>query len=397
MQHERRGRAGQTLVVFALGLTALLGMVGLIIDGGNAFAQQRRTQNAVDAASEAGAVQLARRMVGLPGTDSEWDSRVEQAIQAVAQANGITAVGTPQYTDIDGNELGPVGDGSIPADTNGVHAAGDRTFSTFLSGVIGLGVFTASAEATAVTGYAVEVSGGSVIPLALPLILTQCESGGGSNRLYHPLGNEPWPSGPNNRVALPLCSNGPGNVGWIDWTPKAGGASELGAQIRNPTGPPVSTPKWYFVSETGSISSTDDDMDVWEGKDILLPIFHVEADDPATPTIDESIIGTCGTDPTGTRTQLGDCPTGQNGGNGSNQWYFLVTFAEFHLEKAYIQDSEESACNDAGLASTAGAGGARIKNCLIGYFKGPVVASEVTVGGGPPVSEFTPIGVQLIR
>jgi hypothetical protein len=396
MNRDRSPR-GQTLVVFALALTALLGMVGLVIDGGNAFAQQRRTQNAVDAAAEAGAVQLARRMVGLPGTDAEWDARVDEAVRAVATVNGVTTSMTPEYTDDTGAPLGPVGEGSIPPDTFGVHAAGDRNFSTFISGVLGLSAFTASAEATAITGYVTEVSGSSLIPLTLPLILTQCESGSGSNRLYHPLGNEEWPHGANNRVALPLCSNGPGNVGWIDWSPKGGGASELGAQIRNPTGPPVRVPKWYFVSQTGAITSTDDDMDTWEGKDILLPIFHVEADDPATPAIDESIIGTCDTDPSGDMTALSDCPAGHNGGTGTNQWYYLVTFGEFHLEAAFISENRETECNDPDLASTAGAGGARIKNCLIGYFNGPVVAGGVTVGGGPPVSEFSPIGVQLIR
>ena len=28
-------------------------------------------------------------------------------------------------------------------------------------------------------------------------------------------------------ITIPLCKNGPGNVGWIDWSPTAGGTSEL--------------------------------------------------------------------------------------------------------------------------------------------------------------------------
>jgi hypothetical protein len=198
-------------------------------------------------------------------------------------------------------------------------------------------------------------------------------------------------------IALPLCSNGPGNVGWIDWDPPGGGASDVAASIRNPDNPPVSTPKWYFVSETGAITSLDDDMDIWEGQDILLPIFHVEADDPATP-IDESIIGTCDTEPGGTKTVLTDCPNGHNGGTGQNQWYFLVTFGEFHLEHSYIQGNHETECNDPSLASIASAGtGNQLDNCLIGYFTGPVVAAEMTVGDLTPTSQFTPIAIELIR
>ena len=45
-------------------------------------------------------------------------------------------------------------------------------------------------------------------------------------------------------------------------------------------------------------------MDTWEGKDVLFPIFYVEADNPATPQ-DESVIGTCDTAPGGSQTALG--------------------------------------------------------------------------------------------
>ena len=192
---------------------------------------------------------------------------------------------------------------------------------------------------------------------------------------------------------MPLCSNGPGNVGWIDWNPPGGGASELQEAIERPNGPPVTTPKWYEIAQTGSIASADSAMDTWEGEDILFPIFHVEADDPLTPA-DESLIGTCDAAPGGDKTQLSDCPPANVGGTGSNQWYYLVTFGDFHLENAFIQQNNEAACNDPSLASVAGA---NIKNCLIGYFNGPVVASEGTVGGLTPASSFTPLAIQLIK
>ena len=50
-----RSERGQMVVLFALLLVAMLAMVGLVLDGGAAFAQRRGEQNAADLASLAGA------------------------------------------------------------------------------------------------------------------------------------------------------------------------------------------------------------------------------------------------------------------------------------------------------------------------------------------------------
>jgi hypothetical protein len=400
----RRSLRGQSVVILAGGLLAMVAMVGLVIDGGHAFAQQRATQNGMDAASEAGAVELAKRMLGLPGTDAEWNQRVLDAVTATATNNGLSATGTPMYTDYLGAQIAPVGTNPIPAAAQGVYAGGTRTFSTFFVGALGFGSFTASAEATAVTGYAEGSSHGALIPLALPITLTQCETGSGSNKLVFPIGGDPdavpptgqWPTGPDNIVALPLCSNGPGNVGWIDWY-QSGGASTIADSIRNPNSPPITTPHWYLITETGANTSLDDDMDTWEGKDITLPIFYSRADDPSTVT-DESRLGTCDSAPTGTQTALSDCPPGQEWSTGTSGWYFLVTLGEFHLINSYIQGNHQVECNDPALASVASSGTQTLNNCLIGYFKGPVVRSNLSVGPSTTApSEFTPFAIQLIK
>ena len=46
---------GQILVIFVLALVAIIGGVGLVIDGGFAFAQRRAEQNAADLGAFAGA------------------------------------------------------------------------------------------------------------------------------------------------------------------------------------------------------------------------------------------------------------------------------------------------------------------------------------------------------
>ena len=68
---SRRGDGGQILVLFALGLVAFIGGVALVIDAGNAYAQQRGVQNGSDAAANAGAVVLAQRLGGAAKTDAD--------------------------------------------------------------------------------------------------------------------------------------------------------------------------------------------------------------------------------------------------------------------------------------------------------------------------------------
>ena len=100
---------GQVIVIAALAITALLTALALVIDGGNAYAQQRQTQNGTDAAAEAGATQLARWIVGVAITDTD----VETAVDLTSAANGITSVDSAEYTDRYGAVLGTVGAGSI--------------------------------------------------------------------------------------------------------------------------------------------------------------------------------------------------------------------------------------------------------------------------------------------
>lgn len=51
----RRRQSGQIIVLFAFGLVALVAAVGLVLDGGGAFAQRRNEQLAADTAALAGA------------------------------------------------------------------------------------------------------------------------------------------------------------------------------------------------------------------------------------------------------------------------------------------------------------------------------------------------------
>src|SRR5690606_11241217 len=105
-------------------------MVGLVIDGGYAWGQQRDTQNGIDAAAEAGALRLSENLpwiaVGQPRPNQNAD--VAAAVTAAATANNVE-LDEAWYVDWDGNCVGGaplIGDAPLaggidpPADADGV-------------------------------------------------------------------------------------------------------------------------------------------------------------------------------------------------------------------------------------------------------------------------------------
>jgi Flp pilus assembly protein TadG len=75
---------GQILVLFALGATAMIAMVGLVLDGGDTFAQRRMQQNGADVAAMAG----ANTYMNVPGTPATKRAAAVAAAQAAGTRNG---------------------------------------------------------------------------------------------------------------------------------------------------------------------------------------------------------------------------------------------------------------------------------------------------------------------
>lgn len=395
---SRQRADGQVMVLFALGLTALIAMVGLVIDGGNAWAQQRITQAGNDAAAEAGAVVLAERLAGKSAPAGGWDAVVYAAIQARSGDNGITAPNA-WYTDICGVLLRPdgtraanaseaarVGAGALPVNNNtnpdcpnaivgpvaGVQVEGQKVFDTFVARAIGFSQMTATTSATAVTGFLQGVEGETLLPVTAPVTVVTCDKSGKAVNT-----STPWPM--NEQVIVPLCKelHDPGSVGWIDWYPKAGGASELAEAILHPNGPAIPLPSWQYVTETGAINSgqVEDAFNYWAGQIILFPLFDL----------------TCNDDPDFSQVASGPlygCPSGSVGGSGSNQWYRFPAFAAFELEWAYTQGVNKAVCDPMSVGVT---------QCFVGKFVDLITSGTVGpgVGGGTTVSSL--IGVQLIK
>jgi hypothetical protein len=130
MWHKLRWYAqserGSALITYTVLLVVMLGFLSMVLDGGYAFAQHLRIQNAADAAAEAGF-----RMYAVGGTSTQIDNE----IQTYAGANGADSVQWQWVT--------------TPADpcasTDCLQVSASRTFSTFFGGIVGIDTLTVAA------------------------------------------------------------------------------------------------------------------------------------------------------------------------------------------------------------------------------------------------------------
>ena len=438
---RRSTQSGQALVVMVGVMLLSLGMLALIVDGGNVVTQQRMAQTGADSTAEAGAVVLAQRLAGVDEPAGGWDAEVLAKLTESAAANNVT-IGAAYYTDIcgiplksngeaalkgDGSEnlaaAVQVGHGSLPGGSAttpdcpsrtvgpvaGVVVLGAKNVPAFVAGALGIKSFDVTTRATAVTGYLQSGCGSSegdwcaILPITIPVNGVSCDS---SNNLV--LGDEPWDW--NAVLTVPLCNNAPGNVGWLDWDPPAGGSTEIVCSIINPDNPAVVLPSWQFVSATGNtngggdcedwedgvptgvfFSGVEEAVRKYEGQTVLIPQFdktcrtkNSEPDPNSSPP------------PVNTGPNFG-CPNDIDGGDGQNIWYRMPSFAYFELcspsmdgcggrHGAYIQGSNSAEC-DTGNGST---------SCLVGKFKNVLSTGTVGPGVGSGTGSKA-LGVQLIR
>lgn len=139
----QREDGGQVIVIFALALVVLISMVGLVLDGGSAFAQRRSQQNAADLA----ALAAANDLIVNQGSAS-WAATA----RAVAAENGFThGVGGVTVDVSCWNCPGQVLDASV----NGVQVQVDITAAhrNNFAGVIGMSTWDVAATSRSKTGW----------------------------------------------------------------------------------------------------------------------------------------------------------------------------------------------------------------------------------------------------
>ena len=307
---ERR-ESGQAIVVMVGAILLAVALVATIVDGGNVLAQQRVTQNGVDAAAEAGAVLLAERLSGATTPSGGWDLNISARILQVASQNNIN-VQAAYYTDICGIPLKADGSGAIDDDTRiedldstlqvgngshvlpggtatapdcpnrlvgpvaGVMVIGQKQVGAYVAGAIGINSFEIRTRATAVAGYlqgycdASEGNYCALLPVAFPTSIIQCN---GSNKPTDT--GVPWSFGVVYKI--PLCQSSPGNVGYLDWDPPAGGTGEVVCSILTADNPAIDLPSWQYVTATGNANggggacsmSIEDAIRTYNGKTVV--------------------------------------------------------------------------------------------------------------------------------
>lgn len=373
----RRVERGQTMVIVALGLVALVAMVGVVIDVGILWASNRDSQNGSDAVAHSGAVVI---MEHLAGDTTLTDADVAAAVTGMAAQTGVT-LESAEYVryvpDAGTGALEPVlmgievgYGGPIPAGAQGVAAITSRTHETLLARVVGITTLDATTDAVAVTGPIPTPcpTGGTcpLLPVTFPNTQVTCD---GQNKAIPT--ELDWDL--ESDLVVPLCGNFPGGVGWIDWTPPAGGTDELAGEICDPD-TSITLPDWFFVTATGNTNAAavQDCFEIWLNKPILIPLF----DD------------VCRIDPL----ENNPCPPGETP-TGQESWYHFPTYASFYLTGVYINGptAELKAICDTGNGAT---------SCFTGRFVD--TAGTGTVGqyvpptpGDEPISEY--FAVQLVR
>ena len=261
----RRRETGQAIVVMVVAILLALAMVATIVDGGNVLAQQRVAQNGADATAEAGAVMLAERLagrrhaVGRLGRQHRRPPRADRGGQqhhgrgrvlhghlrhpAAARRHGrdqrSTAPRTCRWRCRSGN-----GTHALPGGTATAPDCPNRARRP-VAGVLVIGRkdvgdvrrrrdrhpdASGDTRATAVAGYlqgycdATEGDYCALLPIAMPGQPIACD---GSNK--------PVDTGDRlevqHRLQDPAVPSAPGNVGWLDWDPPAGGAGEVVCSI----------------------------------------------------------------------------------------------------------------------------------------------------------------------
>jgi hypothetical protein len=433
---RRTGESGQALVVMVGVMLVSMAVLAVIVDGGNVMTQQRVAQAGADSTAEAGAIVLASRLANAAAPADGWDAEVARKIAATAVANSVT-VNAAYYTDICGIPLRADGSAALNADGRenlaaavkvgtglpggtattpdcpsrtvgpvaGVLVIGNKHVGALVARAIGIPAFDVTTRATAVAGYLQGACGSTqgeycaILPIAIPVNTVSCD---GSNNVVP--GSEAWTW--NTIMTVPLCKGSPGNVGWLDWDPPAGGATEIVCSIINADNPAIVLPSWQYVAATGNTngggSCADDETNVvykgveeavrkYNGQVVLIPQFdrtcRTGNGDPA-PNSNQPAVNT---------EPYYGCPNLPGGGNGQNIWYRMPSFAYFELcdpamagcggrQGAYISGSNKAEC-DTGNGST---------SCLVGKFTDILGTGTVGPGVGAGTGSKA-LGVQLIK
>lgn len=349
---KRDAQVGQIIVLFTLSVVVILLATGLVVDGGNAWAQRRQAQNAADLASLAGTRPVAINMGALaqvpPAPLTATDADVRSEVESSLAANGIVnpALGvnyTATYVDSSFNAVPGYGlGGAIPPTAIGVEVGVSKRFSTYFMGLIGMPSWTASTTAISKAGWypgTVGSPGGNLVPIAVSL--DALPKGTNQNVIVCPTGDPPIPPGSGPCVPIPMTDNTNGNItpgqfAWLSWSGDTSatytcGTGQtpggiLGPPANSPTYPQIPPNTWIQVPGNTGVSNTcKSNVAAWVAlhTTVIVPIV---SPGPGPTT------GSCPPRPAMECFPDSSVPyPPQSQGNGANTTYNVIGFAGFEV------------------------------------------------------------------
>jgi len=173
MKRSINQQQGQSIVIVAFALVALVALLALVVDAGNAYVQRRHVENVMDAGAQAGALAFAQSQSSLqiwnaisgyisrnnvnPADATAWyvvqDPATKNTI--VDRTKQIASYGSSHY---------PTTIGGKPV--VGIQVEGKKDFSTYFAGVVGVKQMPASGAA-ACFGFQGAGSSSELFPIAI--------------------------------------------------------------------------------------------------------------------------------------------------------------------------------------------------------------------------------------
>jgi Flp pilus assembly protein TadG len=151
VRSTHRDERGATIVLAALAMVALLGLTGLVIDGGRAYSDHRQAQNAADAAALAGAGALNTYWTNPLKTAGD----IWSAVLSKTQGNATNNTPSCHYVDSTGAIINSAIQCSayvgrtVPLNATGVEVHASDTQNSAFVQVLGIKTFSAGGTAQA--------------------------------------------------------------------------------------------------------------------------------------------------------------------------------------------------------------------------------------------------------
>lgn len=222
MNENRRDKErGQSLVLVAAAMVALVMFVAVAVDLGNAYYARRTAQNAADGAALAGVSVMA---TGINKKDPKLDGDIKAEMNEFAERNGIKDTnGNPGdgentnvegwYVDVHGNRLpgepkvGAQEKNYVPAGAYGVEAITHITPTAFFGGIFGVDGYPL--QARAVSQLRLACSSDCVVPITTDIQNLLDEYGNTEVGTCFNI----WMENQKENEEIT-----PGLFGWVNWT-----------------------------------------------------------------------------------------------------------------------------------------------------------------------------------